>query len=218
MADTAARYKPAHRPRRPIRLPRLGWGWAVLALVAFAVAKTWPIWTALTVTLSAAALITRAIRPRRLNPLWQWMDRAAGRRRALPNGPVTLHTFLRMHHTQFEHAIAELAERHPTVHSATRVGGANDGGADVLVHLTDGRRILIQAKHHRPGHNVGSPVVQTVNGVYRDLHHCHAAAIVTTAGFTQAARDTNARLPYGIRLIDGAALTAWANGGPTPWQ
>jgi hypothetical protein len=132
-------------------------------------------------------------------------------------GP-TLQNFHRMTPADFEHAIAALAREDHRVHTAHRVGGANDRGADVLVHLHDGRRILIQCKHHQPGNNVSSGVVQTINGVYRDLHHCHHAVIVTTAAFTRAAHETNNRLPYAIRLIDGTALTSWANGHtPAPW-
>ena len=59
--------------------------------------------------------------------------------------------------------------------------------------------------------------MQTINGVYRDIHHCHAAAIVTTSSFTRSALETNARFPYGIRLVDGDALEQWANGGHAPW-
>jgi restriction system protein len=122
-----------------------------------------------------------------------------------------------MNPAQFEQAIAELAREHPTVHTAMAVGQANDRGADVLITLVDGRRILIQCKKYRPGNNVGSETIQTINGVYQDIHHCHAAAIVTTAGFTRAAVDTNAMLPTPIRLINGDALVQWANGGHAPW-
>ena len=209
--------KPRTR-RRTLRLPRLGWWWAGIALIAFGVAKTWPVYTAITVALAAIGLITAARRP-------AWLQRAAHRiptidlhQRYLPSrGRRTLATFQRMNHVRFEQAIAELALEDPGVHTATRVGGANDHGADVLIHLHDGRRVMVQCKHHHPGNNVGSPVVQTVNGVYRDIHGCQQAAIVTTADFTPAATALNARLPHGIRLINGAALEAWANGGNPPW-
>jgi restriction system protein len=208
--------------RRTRRLPRLGWWWAVLALTLLGVAKTWPLYTALTAGLIAVSVILAVVRPRRLAPLLNRAEALAtaitARRSPLPApGRRTLTAFHRMQPYQFERAIAALATEHPTVAHAQQVGQANDRGADVIVQLRDGRRILIQCKRYRDGNNVGSETVQTVNGVYRDLHRCHAAVIVTTAGFTRAALDTNARLPYGIRLIDGPALTAWANGGPTPW-
>jgi restriction system protein len=208
--------------RRTRRLPRLGWGWAILALTLLGVAKTWPLYTALTVALIAVTVILAVVRPRRLTPLLNRADAIAAavtaRRSHLPApGRRTLTAFHRMQPYQFERAIAALATEHPTVAHAQQVGQANDRGADVLVTLKDGRRILLQCKHHEPGNNVSSPVVQTINGVYRDIHHCYAAAIVTTAGFTRAAYETSSMLPTPIRLIDGPALTAWANGGPTPW-
>lgn len=216
MAATHTAPRHTKRARRR-QLPRLGWGWAVIAVVAIAVVRTWPYWTALTVTLLATVLIVRAIRPRQLRRLWNLLDRITARRRHLPAHARTLHTFQNMRPGEFEQAIAELAAEHPTVHRAHVVGGANDRGADVLVHLNDGRRILIQCKRYRTGNNVGSETVQTINGVYRDIHHCHTAAIVTTAGFTRSAIETNARLPQQIRLIDGGALVLWANGGHAPW-
>ena len=193
-------------------------GVVILILLAIGALKTWPIQVGLTLALAAAALVVHAIRPQRLARLWRVLDQAAQRRRTLPAGYVHLADFQRMDHRQFEHAIAELARQHPTVHSAHRVGGANDRGADVIATLHTGRRILIQAKHYRPGKNVGSETIQITNGVYRDIHHCDAAIIVTTADFTASAIATNAILPAPIRLVDGHALTTWANGGTPPWN
>lgn len=221
----ATTHNPTRRTKRPTRtryrrrLPRLGWWWLAAPVIALAAAKTWPVLTSLTVGLIAVLAVLRAVRPRRLAPLLDRLGTLTLHRPALPaRGRRTLEAFHRMTPARFEQAIAELAHKDPTVHTATAVGQANDRGADVLIHLTDGRRILIQCKHHEPGNNVGSPVVQTINGVYRDIHHCHEAAIVTTAGFTRAAFDTNAMLPTPIRLINGDALVQWANGGPPPWR
>lgn len=205
-----------HRIRRR-RLPRLGWWWAGIALAVIAIARTWPWQTATVTVLLAATLIVRAIRPNRLHRIWQSLDRINARRRTLPNRTRTLDDFLRLTPAGFEQAITELALENPHVTHATRVGQANDRGADVLVTLTDGRRILIQCKQYRTG-NVGSDTIQTINGVYRDIHHCHTAVIVTTAAFTQAAHATNTLLPTPIRLVDSHNLVAWANGAPAPWQ
>jgi restriction system protein len=206
------------RPRtRRRRLPRLGWWWAAIALTTIAIARTWPWWTAAATVLLAVVLVVRAIRPRRLGRLWHNLDRLHARRRILPARTRTLNDFLNLTPYGFEQAITHLAHTTPGVTHAQHAGQANDRGADVLIHLHDGRRILIQCKQHQPGNNVGSAVIQTINGVYRDLHHCHQAVIVTTAGFTRDALTTNGMLPHPIRLIDGAALTAWANGGPPPW-
>jgi restriction system protein len=209
----------AHTTRaRTTRRPGL-WGWTALILTTAGALKTWPIPAGIILGLAAATLITHAIRPARLAPLWRALGRTTRHHTRLPDaGYRTLQNFHRMTPADFEHAIAELALEDHRVHTAHRVGGANDRGADVLIHLHDGRRILIQCKHHQPGNNVSSGVVQTINGVYRDLHHCHHAVIVTTAAFTRAAHETNNRLPYAIRLIDGTALTSWANGHtPAPW-
>ncbi|MCI3279106.1 restriction endonuclease [Streptomyces sp. 7R015] len=113
--------------------------------------------------------------------------------------------------------MAALAREDTRVAHAEHVGQANDRGADVIVTLNTGHRVLVQCKKYRPGNNVGSETVQTINGVYRDIHHCHAAVIVTTATFTASACHTNALLPAPIRLIDGHALEHWASGGHTPW-
>ncbi|MER6249365.1 restriction endonuclease [Streptomyces griseorubiginosus] len=206
------------RRRRQRRLPRPDTtGAIILALVVIGALKTWPVQVGIALGLAAAALMLRAIRPRRLAALWTFLDQAAARRRTLPAGYVHLSDFQRMDHREFEYAIAELARQHPTVHSAHRVGGANDRGADVIATLHTGHRILIQCKKYRPGNNVGSDTIQTINGVYRDIHHCHHAVIVTTAAFTRDAHHTNALLPTPIRLIDGPALEAWANNGHAPW-
>lgn len=206
------------RPHRR-RLPRLGWWWAAIAVTAISSIRTWPLISGALLTLAAALLILRATRPTRLGALWNRLDRITERRRLLPPRTAVrpLRLFQQMTPGRFENAIAELAREHPTVRTATAVGQANDRGADVLVHLKDDRRILIQCKKYRDGNNIGSETVQTINGVYRDIHHCDLAAIVTTANFTRSAIDTNAMLPRQLRLVDGHGLVAWANGGPPPW-
>lgn len=222
-APTATRRTSKTRPqptrsRRQARLPRLGWWWAAIAIGVISVANTWPVYSIVAAVLAAATAITVVVRPRFLAPLINQVARISARRPALAaRGHRSLAYFARMRPDRFEQAIAELASEDQRVVHAQAVGQANDRGADVLVSLNDGRRILIQCKHHELGNNVGSPVIQTINGVYRDIHSCHQAVIVTTAAFTRSALETNAMLPHPIRLVDGAALVAWANGGPTPW-
>ncbi|MGW7489449.1 restriction endonuclease [Streptomyces sp. NPDC054786] len=118
---------------------------------------------------------------------------------------------------QFEHAIAELARRDPAVRTATVAGGSNDRALDVLVQLTDGRRIAIQCKRHAPNNRVGAPVIYAVNGTYRAYHRCDQAVIVTTSSFTPDAQRANADLDHPLRLIDGRSLARWASGGRPPW-
>jgi restriction system protein len=216
--STARRTRRPARGRRQHRLPRLGWWWIGVTLIGMGIAKTWPALTIATVALTGVILILRAVRPRRLTRILERISLPTFYRPALPaRGRRSLDAFHRMTPARFEQAIAELAQRDPDVLQAIAVGQANDRGLDVHVHLTDGRRILIQCKKYRPGNNVGSETVQTINGVYRDIHHCHQAVIVTTAGFTRAAVETNTMLPQPIRLIDGHGLITWANGGHAPW-
>lgn len=213
-------YKTNTRRRTSLRLPQATLGGIALTLfIGYVAIRTWPIQAAALAAMLAAAAVIRAIRPRWLTRITTRLARITPQRAALPApGRRTTDALHRLKPGHFEQAIAELALEHPDVHTATHVGQANDRGADVIAHLYDGRRILIQCKRNRAGNNVGSETVQTINGVYRDIHHCHQAVIVTTAGFTRAAYDTNARLPQGIRLVDGNTLEAWANGhAPAPW-
>jgi restriction system protein len=218
-AATRRTRKTNTRTRRSIRLPRLGWGWALTALIAFGVAKTWPVLTGTLIGLFAGYLILAVVRPRWAIPLLRGIRSLARPRWALPaTGHRTLAAFQHMQPYEFEHAIAELAlEDRDHVAHATTIGGSNDRGADVLVTLHTGHRIMIQCKRYI-GHNVTSEDVQKTNGTYRDIHQCHAAAIVTTAAFTRDAHETNRLLGHRIQLIDGHHLEAWANGSaPAPW-
>lgn len=222
MASTHPTRRPTRTSKRPGRrtsLLRLRLGTvAAVVLILYIAVRTWPVHAAIAATLIAAVMLLRAIRPARLNPLWDRLDTRSVRGRALPRaGRRALEAFHRMTPDRFEEAIAELALEDPRITHASRVGGANDRGADVLLQHADGRRILIQCKRYRHGNNIGSETVQTINGVYRDIHACHEAAIVTTASFTGAALQTNSMLARPIRLIDGTTLTAWANGGTPPW-
>lgn len=75
----------------------------------------------------------------------------------------------------------------------------------------------MQCKRYKQGNNVPARDVRDANGAYRDLHHCHHAVIVTTSDFTAQAYEHNAAFRPPLRLINGTALEAWANGGTPPW-
>ncbi|MGV2914716.1 restriction endonuclease [Streptomyces alfalfae] len=216
-----ATYQPVRRTRktrrRGYRLPNLHWGWYAAAPIAlYIAAKTWPVPVIGTLVCLAALLILKAVRPTRLAGLFSRLDRLHARRRALPRTNRTLARFQSMQPTRFERAIADLANEDDAVHSAIAQGGSNDRGADVLVHMRDGRRILIQCKRYTGTNKVTSDDVQKVNGTWRDIHGCDAAVIVTTTGFTRSAIDTNLMLHTRLRLVDGTNLALWANGGPSP--
>src|SRR5881397_2571710 len=109
-AATRRTRKTSTRPVRRRQLPRFGWGWVLIALVVFGIAKTWPVYTAIAVVLLAVGLVIAARQP-------AWLGRATRRlpaihfnRTRLPaRGHRSLDLFLRMHHDEFEHAIAALA-------------------------------------------------------------------------------------------------------------
>lgn len=218
------RVRKTRRRVRKRRLCAIPVGWTITCgFVLLAAAKTWPAPTIAILALVVLAVLVGVVQPMRLTGLHgriaRIRHRINRRRRALPNHPIfQLATFERMRPDHFERAIAELAVRSSDVHTASVHGGANDRGRDVLVHLRDGRRILIQCKRYTGKNKVSSEDVQKVNGTWRDIHRCDLAVIVTTSGFTRSAVDTNFMLPTPIRLTDGIGLVSWANGGTPPWR
>lgn len=121
-----------------------------------------------------------------------------------------------MNPSEFERALAYLCQRDGCT-AARVVGGAGDLGADVIATTPDGRRMVIQAKRYAKPNTIGSQVVQTLNGTYRDVHRAHLAVIVTTSTFTGPAQSFAAQV--GIRLIDRNKLAAWASQtGSAPWN
>jgi restriction system protein len=203
--------------RRTTRLHLSLTGWALILFALYICARTWPIRTAAIATLLALVGVAAAVLLGRLDHhTWRRLlvtlprpRRATGR---------SLAAYQAMDPTQFEHAIARLAQRAPGVRSATAQGGANDRALDVLVTLHDGRRIAIQCKRYRDGNRVGSEHVQILNGTYRDIHRADLGVIVTTSGFTRDAVETNVLLARPLVLVDGPGLADWAAGGAPPWE
>jgi restriction system protein len=108
---------------------------------------------------------------------------------------------------QFERWFARLLDSS----GFTRVevcGGAGDLGADVIATSPRGHRTVFQCKRYGRTRKVPSGQVQQFAGTCRAIHRADIAAIVTTAGFSQPARDLARRL--GIVLVDRAVLGAWA--------
>ncbi|MFJ6792048.1 restriction endonuclease [Streptomyces angustmyceticus] len=196
--------------RREAATSRLVVSAIVLATVVAAV-REYPVTTSITAALAlAAAVLFLLVRTGRIR---------------LPAPPAaaradfthSIAAYQHMTGTQFEHAIADLARRHPSVRTATVSGGANDRALDVLLQLTDGRRIAVQCKRHAPSNRVGAPVIYAVNGTYRAYHRCDQAVIVTTSTFTPDAQRANAELDVPLRLVDGRELGRWVSGGRPPW-
>ncbi|MEU3712864.1 restriction endonuclease [Streptomyces catenulae] len=186
-------------------------GAVVVLLVVSAVIRAYPVLCALLAVLVLGVIVTvHRVRGGSF-------PGARGRADARTDVTHSIAAYQHMSGSQFEHAIADLARRDPGVRAATVSGGANDRALDVLVQLTDGRRIAVQCKRFAAGNRVGAPVVYEVNGTYRAYHRCDVALIVTTSDFTQDARRANAELDHPLRLVDGRALGRWVTGGRPPW-
>lgn len=108
---------------------------------------------------------------------------------------------------QFERWFARLLARSGFI-DVEVCGGAGDLGADVIATSPRGDRAVFQCKRYGQNRNVSSGEVQKFAGTCRAIHGADIAAIVTTAGFSQPARDLARRL--GIVLVNRAALGAWA--------
>ncbi|MFE2374617.1 restriction endonuclease [Streptomyces sp. NPDC059398] len=132
-------------------------------------------------------------------------------RSALDAGPVrySLAHLDSLDPTEFELVVCSLLRRDGL--AAQHVGRAGDKGADVMVVDRSRRRVVVQCKRLRPDRRVGDQDVQRVNGTYRHDHNAEFAVIVTTGGFTTAARTSGPR--YGIHLVDRDALERWADLG-----
>ncbi|MET7942924.1 restriction endonuclease [Streptomyces sp. NPDC005302] len=165
-------------------------------------AQMWPVRTGFVLAFVAAGI---GLKPR-MPALRRWTDRTA-----IPAGPVrySLAHLDSLDPRGFEMAVCSLLRRDGL--TAEHVGRAGDKGADVLVVDHARRRVVVQCKRLRPDRRVGDQDVQRVNGTYRHDHGAQFAVIVTTGGFTAAARASGPR--YGIRLVDRDALERWADLG-----
>ncbi|WP_327400741.1 restriction endonuclease [Streptomyces sp. NBC_01288] len=165
-------------------------------------AEQWPAPAGVALTAVAVGL---GVKPGRL-AVQRWTGRSA-----LPAGPVrySLAHLDALDPRAFELAVCALLRRDGL--TAEHVGKAGDKGADVLVVDRSRRRVVVQCKRLRPDRRVGDQDVQRVNGTYRHDHGAQFAVIVTTGGFTAAARASGPR--YGIRLVDRDALERWADLG-----
>lgn len=199
-----------YRPRRR-RLPSCG---SVMLAAAVGAAAVWVAiramvaWVASHPGAVAALVAAAALGGAGLSGL---TARVAARRVQHIN---TVREFATLSPDDFEAAVADLCRRD----GCTRVrvvGGAGDLAADVLATTPDGRRLLVQCKRYAVDRRVGSQDVQRVGGTYQVVHHADVALVVTTGGYTPAARDYARQA--GIQLVDGGGLATWARGGRPPW-
>ena len=107
---------------------------------------------------------------------------------------------------EFEDLILLLMRAIPEFDDVRKTRSRNDGGIDVVAvnkkEFTGGR-VAIQAKCYAPGHKVAIAEVREMVGSISQREF-HKGIIITTSGYTSAARDEAARL--GIELYDGERL------------
>ncbi|MFD7645148.1 restriction endonuclease [Kitasatospora sp. NPDC059795] len=124
--------------------------------------------------------------------------------------PLTIRSFAdvrSLHHTQFEHLIADLL--HLSGCSIVQENGkANDRGADVIAVTAAGRRLVVQCKHWTS--KVSFSEVTKVGGTARQLHGADDVLVVALTGFTEPAWDYAEKAA--ITLLDGPDLKGWLQG------
>jgi restriction system protein len=107
---------------------------------------------------------------------------------------------------EFEDLILLLFRAIPEFDDVRKTRSRNDGGIDVVADNKKeftGGRVAIQAKCYAPGHKVAIAEVREMAGSISQREF-HKGIIITTSGYTSAARDEAARL--GIELYDGERL------------
>ena len=114
---------------------------------------------------------------------------------------------------QFEERIRLLLEQ-DGCEDVRIVGGAGDRGADLTAISPYRDRIVVQCKRYKPENPVRDPDMQRFLGTARQVHNADIPLYVTTSRFTPAARRLARE--HGIVLVDGIALHAWMDGGPSP--
>ena len=124
------------------------------------------------------------------------------------HGHRTLADVDKMTGTEFEELVAGLCRR-DGCSEVQRVGGANDNGADVLGHLPNGRKMVIQCKRYTPTASIPSREVRDLLGAKQHFK-ADIAIFVTTTRFTRPA-ETFAQ-KNGIIAIHRDHFGIWNNG------
>lgn len=95
--------------------------------------------------------------------------------------------------------------------AVTVVGGADDGGADVVGRAPDGRGVVVQCK--RWNHAVPPNDVRAFIGVLHSGYEGYEGIFVSSSGFTEAAA---AQGEGHMVLVDRDALARWMSGVEVP--
>jgi restriction system protein len=106
--------------------------------------------------------------------------------------------------TQFERYVASLLI-HRGYRSVSVVGGAGDGGVDILATDSAGTKIACQCK--RQAANLSVQVIRQLLGSVSHEHRGRAPCVVTTATLTKAAAELALRAH--VKVIDRRMLANW---------
>ncbi|MFD6949553.1 restriction endonuclease [Nocardiopsis sp. TSRI0078] len=176
----------------------------VLAMVVALMVGTWVALSAARPLLwVAAALVAAAL-------VWWARARMRLAREARALALVDLSEVDRMSGTEFEEHVAGLMRVHGYT-AVTVVGGAEDGGVDVLGRAPDGRKVAVQCK--RWNHPVPPNEVRALIGVLSTSYRDYQGMFVASNGFTEAA----AREGEGhMVLVDRDGLARWMGGTDVP--
>ncbi|MEV0254100.1 restriction endonuclease [Streptomyces sp. NPDC050732] len=201
----------SRRSRKRTRTRVRGWGVVATVVAAVWVAGGRPtVWPVLVAVLGAAAVggagwgLWRAhrlavARDRR------WREDEEAKARELSMTEVDALSW-----QDFERYVADLCRRD----GCTRVvvsGRSGDLGADVVGHLADGRRLVVQCKKYAPHRSVSSQDMQKFVGTARPEHGADVALFVTTCRtFTKAALGLAVR--QDIVALHRDLLGAWVKG------
>lgn len=188
-------------------------GWGAVAAVAAAVwvAGRWAtVWPVLVAVLGAAAVgaagwgLWRAhrlavVRDRR----WRADEEAKARELSMTEVDA-------LSWQDFERYVADLCRRDGCTEVVVS-GRSGDLGADVVGHLADGRRLVVQCKKYAPHRSVSSQDMQKFVGTARPEHGADVALFVTTCRtFTKAALGLAVR--QDIVAVHRDLLGAWVKG------
>lgn len=111
----------------------------------------------------------------------------------------------------FEHYVAELCRRDGCA-DARVVGGSGDLAADVVGHMPDGRRLVVQVKHYAPHRTVPSGDMQKFVGMAFAEHQADVALFVATCEYSRDARQL--AIKHNIVALNRDLFGSWNSGAP----
>ncbi|PWI13138.1 hypothetical protein DI272_02560 [Streptomyces sp. Act143] len=207
MAKRRRRRSSGKRTRRQVQ----GWSIAAAAVAVVWVAGNWAaVWPfvvavpAVIVVIGAGWLLWRAHRDA-VSQDREWRAREEAKARELSMTEVDA-----LDWQDFERFVADLCRRDGCTNVVVS-GRSGDLGADVVGHLPDGRKLVVQCKKYAPERSVSSQDMQKFVGTARLEHGADVAVFVTTCRtFTKAAQGLALR--QDIAALHRDLLGAWVRG------